>query len=477
MADYGLAAGLAVRTGAGQAAENRINDFKYAEDLRKQNEAMAMAKAKIFSEDLEFQNGSNPYDAAVIQEENKKLTQDLGRFTRENPDWETNNTKSAQLKLLKQSMKSTPAVLRSIAYKDSIAKLNADLSEVAKDPKKYDLEAYDNINKQVENYHKYGNQYGEEAAKTQGARPFVYQRPQDLINVPDTLLKAGKNINNFNVHKGTAPGEYMTEPKPDEVKAIKDSILKEHSRSIELQARQLGLKTPQEIDKWLTNGIVAGFEPKYSPGDPNALWERGMRERELNAKLNKGSGGPGFTPFDDLFDSRKPAGNVPAELSYKVWGETPKIKVVGNSGQAVDLTGLKMNYDNRYITDSKGRRYLTGYVNVPIDVAQQNGIWTGDEEDGGISANYLGKAVRRQKESKDGKGATYVKVDYQMPIEYSDGTAKQLYNTHAQPSKLVEPLQYDTSLGGSNTPSQQIYQDEVGNKFVLDAKGNPIPYQ
>jgi len=449
MADYGLSNAFAVRTGAGQAAENQINDFKYEQSLRKQNEAMAMAKNAILQDDLDFQNGSNPYDQALIQEENKKLVQDIGRFTRENPDWATNNTKAAQLKYIKQSMKTTPAVLRSVAYKDSINKLNTDLAEVAKDPKKYDLEAYDNINKQVDNYHKYGNQYGEKAAQEQGPRPFVYQRPQDLINVPDTLLKAGKNINNFNVHKGKDLGEYMTEPKPEEVKAIKDSILKEHSRSIELQAKQLGLRTPEEVDKWLTNGIVAGFEPKYSPGDPNALWERGMRERELNAKLNKGNGPPGFTPFDDLFDPRKPAGNVPSDLTYKVWGETPKIKVVGNSGQAVDLTGLKMNYDNRYITDSKGRRYLTGFVNVPIDVAKQNGIWTGDEEDGGISANYLGKAVRRQKESKDGKGATYVKIDYQMPIDYNDGTAKQLYNTHAQPSKLVESLQYDSNLGGS----------------------------
>ncbi|MFA7287678.1 MAG: hypothetical protein WC055_02260 [Melioribacteraceae bacterium] len=462
--EWGTLAGLTVKNNLDQ----QIQDAKYFDQQRRQNEVMNMQKAKMFSDDLEFQNGSNPYDDAIIKQENQRLVSDIGKYVTDNPDWTTNVYKASEVKRMKQSMKSTPAVLRSMAYKDAMAKFNADLSEVAKNPNKYDAEAYDAIQQQVENYHKYGNQYGEEAAKKEGARPLVYQKPQDLINVPDTLLKAGKNINNFNVKKGKDLGEYMTEPKPEEVKAIKDSIYQEHNRSIALQAKQLGLTTPQQIDKWLTDGIIAGFEPKYSPGDPNALWERGMRERELRAKEAKSSPMPSYTPFDDLFDKRKPAGNVPAELAYKTWGETPKIKVVGNSGQAVDLTGLKMNYDNRYVTDSKGRRYLSGYVNVPLDVAKQNGIWTGDDEDGGISASFLGKAVRRQKESKDGKGATFVKLDYMMPIDYNDGTARQLYNSHAQPAKLVEPLQYDSNLG--NTKPLTVEQN--GYTYTWNSEKN-----
>lgn len=447
MAEFGSNLGLSFRTNA--AAQ--IDDIKYFDRLQKENQAMNAAKTKMLLDDIDFQNGSNPYDSALIGQENKKLVADIGKFTRDNPDWMTNVDKAAQLKLMKQSIKSSPAVLRSVAYKDAISKMNTDLADAAKNPNSHDEEAYQDLIRQRENYDKYGNQYGMEAAQKEGPRPFVYTRPKDLINIPDTLLKAGKNLNNFNVKKGKVLGEYMTEPKPEEVKAIKDSLYQEHSRSIQLQARKLGLNTPEQVDKWLTDGIVAGFEPKYSPGDPTFLYEYGLKKRELMMKEDKGKPMPGYSPFDDLFDKRKPAGNVPSDIAYKVWGETPKIQVVGNSGQAVNLTGLKMNYDNRYITDSRGRRYLTGYVNVPLDVAKQNGIWTGDDEDGGISAAFLGKGVRRQKESKDGKGTTYVKLDYQLPIDHNDGTARQFYDTWSQPDKLVPALQYDSNLGGGQS--------------------------
>lgn len=450
--DYGLSQGLAFSTRASEAANNEINDIKYANELRRQNDALSMAKAQMFASDLDFQNGSNDFDSNIIKQENQQLISNLGKYVNENPDWTTNPTKAAELKRMKQQFKSTPAVLRSFAYKDAVKRLNDDMAEVAKNPNKYDTEAYDQLRMQVDNYNKYGNQKGKEAAAMEGPRPFTYQRPQDLINVPDTLLKAGKSINNFNVVKGNVLGEYMTQPKPDEVNAVVDSLKKEHGRSIELQARQLGLQTPEQVDKWLTNTVIAGFEPKYSPGDPNALWERGMRERELNAKLNKGTG-PVYSPFDDLFNKAKPAGNVPSDVATKVWGDKPKIRVVGNRGEVADLTGLKMNYDNRYVTDSKGRRLLTGSVDVPIEVAKQVGIWDGDEEDGGISGAYLGKAVRRVKEGKD-SNKTYVKVDYQLPIDYNDGTARQLYDTYAQPDKLVQPLRGD--YGNQNIPSGSL---------------------
>lgn len=468
MEDYGLSQGLAFSTRASEAVNNEINDIKYANELRKQNDALAMAKAQMFASDLEFQNGSNEFDSNIIKQENQKLISDLGQYINGNPDWSTNPYKLAELKRMKQQFKSTPAVLRSLAYKDAVKRLNDDLAEVANDPKKYDTEAYDQLKIQVDNYNRYGNQKGKEAAAIEGARPFVYQRPQDLIDVPDTLLKAGKNINNFNVTKGKVLGEYMTEPKPEEVNAVVDSLKKQHGRSIELQARQLGLQTPEEVDKWLKNTVVAGFEPKYSPGDPNALWERGMRERELAAKLNKGQSGPIYSPFDDLFNKSKPAGNVPADVAVKVWGDKPKIRIVGNKGEVADLTGLKMNYNNRYVTDSKGRRLLLGTVDVPLEIAKQTGIWDGDDEDGGISGAFLGKGVRRVKEGKD-KNKTYVQMDYQLPIDYNDGTARQLYNTYVQPDKLVQPLQQYQNVNSGPI----LGQEQDGYKYIGGDPASP----
>jgi len=446
--------GLAVRSNR----ENEINDLKYFDALNKQNEAILMAKQKLFSDDIEFQNASNPYDAVKIREEGNAAIAELSALKKAHPhDYFTNSDVQLKAKQIKQAMKSSPAVLRSIAYKDALSKYNTIFEDAVKNPDKYDPADINALRSKIGNYDKFGHEEGEQGAIRDGARPLVFTPPQEIVDINEMALKSGNRIKNFDVKKGTAPGEYTTMPKPDEIKAIKDSFLKQNSKSVQYHAKEMGLNTPEQIDKWLTDSITAGFDSKYSPGDPTFWYEYGLKKAAMAPKGKPQ--GSNYTPFDDLFNPNKPAGNIPTDLAYKVWNETPKIKVVGNSGQAVDLTGQKMNYDGRYMTDDKGRRYLSGYVNVPIDVAMQNGIWSGDEEDGGISAGFLGKAVRRKKETKDGKGATYVKVDYMMPIDGNDGTARQLYNSHAQPARLTGELNQGNagSAGMPRTIEQNGY--------------------
>ena len=67
MSDFGQSAAWNFKTGAGQNAANQIADMQYADQLKRQNEATAAAKARLFAQDLEFQQGSNPYYSAVIQ--------------------------------------------------------------------------------------------------------------------------------------------------------------------------------------------------------------------------------------------------------------------------------------------------------------------------------------------------------------------------------------------------------------------------
>jgi len=459
MAEIGLLSGLAVKN----SHENEINDIKYFDALNKQNEAILMAKQKLFSDDIEFQNASNPYDAIKIREEGNQAIQQLSALRKAHPhDYFTNPDVQLQAKQIKQGMKSSPAVLRSVAYKDALNKYNAVFEDALKDPGKYDPADIDALRIKISNYDKFGHEDGVGGVQRDGgARPLVFTPPQEIVDVPDVLLKMGNKIRNFDVKKGTAPGEYTTMPKPDEIKAIKDSFLKQNGKSVQYHAKELGLNTPEQIDKWLTDNITAGFDSKYAPGDPTFWYEYGLKKAALAPK--EAPKGSGYTPFDDLFNPNKPSGNIPTDLAYKVWNENPKIKVVGNSGQAVDLTGQKINYDGRYMTDAKGRRYLSGYVNVPLDVAKQTGIWSGDDEDGGISAAFLGKAVRRKKETKDGDGPTYVKVDYMMPIDSNDGTARQLYNSHAQPARLTGEL----SEGSVNpTQSLRVGQQLDGYEYV-----------
>jgi hypothetical protein len=452
-----------------------IQDLQYQDQAIRQKQALDTAKAKMFADDLEFQQGSNPFDAQLIRQEGEQIMGQLGQLRESNPNFWYDPGAQAQAKFLKQSMRSTPSVLRSISYKTAKDGFIKDAAEAAKNPEQWDLETMGQWEQKFSNYDKYGHPDGPEGIKRDGGPiPMVYQAPQKLIDVTGELLKSGKNINNFNVIKGKNLGEYMTEPKAEEVKAIKDAFMNQHSRAIQIQAERQGIRTPEQLDDWLTKSIVAGFEPKYDPGDPNALWERGMRERELAVKQQaldgKGPKEPSYTPFDDLTDPRKPAGNVPAEVAEKVWGITPKIYVqpntiVGKNYKGIDLTGLPVKYDNRYVTDGRGVRYLTAKVDVPMQIAANTGIWGGpaDDEDAGISEAFLGKAVRRL----NPKGNQVIQMDVMIPIDKNDKTARQLYNSKAQPAKLSEPLQRpDTFDEAASGMPQTIEQD--GYTYTLN---------
>lgn len=447
-----------------------IQDLQYQDQSIRQKQALDMAKAKMFADDLEFQNGSNPFDAKLIRQEGEAVLQELGKLKESNPNFWYDPNAQAQAKFIKQSMKSSPSVLRYIAYKAAKDNFIKDYAEAAKNPEQWDSEALMEWERKFNNYDQFGHPEGTDGLKRDGGpTPISYQSPQKLIDVTSELLKAGKNINNFDVIGGKNLGEYRTQPKPDEVEAIKNSFKSQHGRAIQVQAQKQGIKSEEELDAWLTKSIMAGFEPKYDPGDVNALWERGMEERKLNLEKEKLDGkkqpSSNYTPWDDLNDQRKPSGNVPAEVVEQVWGKTPKIfvqpnTIVGKNYRNIDLTGLPVDYDNRYVTDSRGVRYITGKVNVPLEIAAGTGIWAGkaNNEDAGISEAFLGKGVRRL----DKNGNTVIQMDVKIPIDKNDGTARQLYNAKVQPAKLSTPLQEtDVVNFGSMGQPKTVVQNGV----------------
>lgn len=466
-------------------ADARLNDLRYQNHQMKQAQAEAVAKAKMFADDLNFQNAANPYDNGIIKNYSNSVIKQIGAYVRENPDWQINPDKLVQINLMKRELKDNPHLLRGLASDTSFKQLNADLAEVAKNPEQHDQEAYQELLAQKENYLKYGNQFGLEDFNKRGAQPFVYTKPKDFVNLPKALMELGSNIKNYNVVKGKNIGEYWTEPKPEDVQNANMAALQEHRRQIMVEARKNGITDPNEIEKWVGSQIASGFQKHYSVGDANAAFENGMRIRDYNLAKAKAEGkeltSPSTTPWDDLFDKRKPSGNIPVDLARKVWNDTPKIEISGINGQKVDLTGQKMNYDGRYITNSHGQRFLTGFVKVPVSLAKQKGIWDdSDASNPGVTSGFLGKATRgiyqdengKEILDSDGKPQMYVRVDYQMPIDQHDGTGRQIYNTQAQPDKLVAPLSPDNLQGNK---SAKTFVDEVGN--IFDANGKYLGKQ
>lgn len=491
MAEIGLIKGLAVNTGLDQA----INDLYRADEMNRRAQAIAEAKTKMFADDMEFNNAMNPHDNPIIKEYAKKTISEIGRFVNENPDWATNVNKRMWINAKKRELKDNPELMRGVASDNAFKQLNNDLAELAKNPEFKDTEAYDNLLMQRDNYLRFGNQDGEEALKAEGKKAFTYQKPRDFVNFTQTMLDSGSKINPSVVKKGRAPGEFWRLADPTHVDAVKKSLWQEHGRQIQVEARKLGLNTPEQIDKWLTDGIMAGVKTAYSPGDPLAAWELGMKERELALRKQaldqktKPVSNP-ITPWDDLNDPNKRTGFVPPDVALKTFGDTPEIKIVGNTGKQADLTGYPVKYTNKYITDGNDVRRIVAFTDIPLDVAEKVGIYSPkstsisfsqlnplgaelakglfpgeDEMQGrpkGISAEYIGKAVMGQ----DKDGNKIVRVTTTVPIDPKNGTLREFYNTHAGPARLVQPLEESDVSGGvqyqqpsqsaSNVPSASV---------------------
>lgn len=288
--DIGLLGGLNVKSNV----EGQINDLKYLDQVQRQRQAMDMAKATMFAQDLEFQNGSNPYDQNEIQGENKKMIEGLGKYIRDNPDWVYDPDKAAQVKFMKQQYKSSPAVLRSVAYKDAIAQYNKDLTEALKNPQRYDMKALEDRRREFENYNKFGNQMGQEFAMKEGAKPIVYQSPEPFIDENELYRKTGDSFNALKYNKLNNGRDGAFEAVPDE-----DALRKEAEVIYQSRPRQFDqIYKEQGIDPItaIMDGVRPHIKREYKIGERNPVADAIAVER-FKAGL-KAAGGPGQSAYD-----------------------------------------------------------------------------------------------------------------------------------------------------------------------------------
>jgi hypothetical protein len=191
MADFGLSKGLTFKVPASEYVNREIEDMKYADQMRRQQEAVNMAKAQLFSDDIELQAGSNPIDNAIIQQENRNLLTELGSLAKGN--WASNPEVLSQMKLAKQRYKSSDAVLRSVVHKQSMNDYLKWKQEAAKNPTRFRMDEAAEFENEMNNY--------------DGSKPLVFKAPRevaDLSGIENTAASKMdpdyyKNLNNGNV--------------------------------------------------------------------------------------------------------------------------------------------------------------------------------------------------------------------------------------------------------------------------------------
>lgn len=169
--EFGVRRGLAVRVNWDQ----QIADQRYAYMLQKQANNEAEARAKLFADDMQYQNAINAYDNPIIKEKARQKIYEIGRFVKNNPDWQRDVMKRQQYNVMVRELKDNPDLIRGMQSdkaKSEWDQWRTKNPEIANSPEGTAL------NEQWSNYLKYGNQFGEEAARKQGSSPFTFTPPE-----------------------------------------------------------------------------------------------------------------------------------------------------------------------------------------------------------------------------------------------------------------------------------------------------------
>lgn len=436
MAEIGLINGLSID---GQF-DQRINDLRYRDQMNQRAKAVADAKNKLFAEDLNYQNAINSYDQPLIKQEAQNVIKKIGAYVRENPDWETNVDKRIQLNNLKRELKDNPSLHRGLASDNAYKQYLKDLQEVAKNPQQHDSEAYKLINQSWQNYLKYGNQDGEEAAAKEGKKAFLYNKPRDFVDLNKSFQEIGNSFKDLKTRpiKG-GRNAYEEFADPNSLRAVAMQNYAQNKRQIDLEAAKKGIDPLAYVEA----GINAHIPKKRDFGDyglSDALTVASYKDKLKSSGVENPS-----NAYQEAFVNRQ-EGVVSPEFLEQTYGSKPKAIVFDNKGQnPIDITGNRVYYTggHRYV-DAGGRKQklVETYTYLPLEVAKEKGIYDdgnwnpfqGEE----IVPEWNKQAELVTTQNNKGENIKVVKVKSLMPVELNASYAGAFnQQAHIAKSKLM----------------------------------------
>lgn len=463
-------------------ANERINDLYRQEESLNRAKAMAEKKAEMFANDTRYQNAMNSFDNKLVKERNQKAVYSLGEWQRNNPNWRIDPTLRAQYQNMIDDIKGNEDVIRGMASDGAFKALDADLQEVAKSGKQYNKRAYNDLLMQKNNYLQFGNQNGFDAAQKEGYKAFTYIKPKEFIDdMAGDLLKSGDSIQDYNIikPKNGNIGEWYSEAKPEAVEATKKFKVQQHYDQL-MQMKEDNGWNDAQLDKYVTDNILAGVKKNYSIGDANARFRNYIDSEQLRLHKAKAAGelmqnNPSYTPFDFVIDPKTTAGTLAVDDIKAIWNNKPTQPLMGTGGEKIDVSDLPIDFSGQYIKN-QGLPFFLGKINVPLDIAQQRGLYEepfGPDfgRKGSIASPFVKVARIKEGTDKDGKTMRYVEVDYNMAVNPHDKVARDKFNAIVLPDKLVEPGMnpYGTSRSAQtvNINGQQV---PVGTRIKYKGK-------
>ena len=358
-----------------------------------------------------------------------------------------------QLNELKRSLKDNPTLLRGLASDSAYKSYLQDLAEVAKNPQQHDTQAYNDLQGQWQNYLKYGNQAGEEAAKLQGKQAFVYQKPRDFIDINKAFQETGNSFKDLKTKpiKG-GRNAYEEFADPTSLRAVATQMYSQNKRQIDIEARKQGLDPLTYIEQ----GINAHVPKKRDFGDyglSDALTVAGYKNKLESSGIANPS-----NAYQDAFVNRQ-EGVVSPEFLEQTYGSKPKAVIYDNKGQnPLDITGNRIYYTggHKYV-EAGGRRQklVETYTYLPLEVAKEKGIYDdgnwnpfqGEE----IVPEWNKNAELITQANGKGEDVKMVKVKSFMPVELNSSYAGAFnQQAHIAKSKLMADAPQE---GGGERPT------------------------
>lgn len=183
--DFGLPSGLAARVDTRQDIAN----LRQNEMLERQKRIDAETKAKLFADDLQFGKAANPWDHKILKDFTQNKVRELGKYVNENPDWNTDPFKFAQVKKLKNDLIDNDVVYRSQRIKAEYDAMN----KWYDDPKNKELINMPEVGEMRNRYRNYINTGSADGVQGNNVE-FAWQQPSMGVDLSAVFAQRARTV-------------------------------------------------------------------------------------------------------------------------------------------------------------------------------------------------------------------------------------------------------------------------------------------
>lgn len=454
--EFGLMQGLAVRN----SRDKEIEDLKYLDGLRKQNEAMLMAKQKMFMEDFEFLNGSNKYDDGIIRQEAEAAMKALSELRRAHPhDFYTNPDIQFEAKRIKNGLKGSEANLRSIAYKEALAQQNKFMELAYKNPSKYNMDQLQAFQEKVRNY---GNPESMQQRGITKEEPLAFTPPEEIPDFDKLYMETGNSMDPdlYTTIKNGRDGAYRGDVSDEALTKKAVELYDRHKSAFDYVYKE----TPDKIAA-IKNSINPFTKKVYNIGERNNL-----ADQMALARFKKGleSTPQGVSPYDvHILNSAK--ANPGAEFLAETFSNSvpnfytdAKGNVVQNKDDFFFYDGdiYDENYNEKGYKKT-GVKDAPGYFDKSLEWAKDNGYLydpIGPSGQQGTDYELLpgqkGKGKIVEVLDKEGKGHLVFRVNSVAKINANEPSYRHRFDSNV--AKLTGKQKESTGLSESSLKSPEV---------------------